>query len=386
MNPRRRSILVASSALALSACGGGGGGSAGGGADAPAARRTFARQGFNMPDWSVGSPAGLERSLQVAREANANTLIFSFTLYQAGGLGGSTFLPIASSELVRHQAAWARAVGAGFTVWIKPGIYIGTDLADPDVLKWWAIEAADPEAWFRNYGDRAVELCIAGRAAGVAAVLDANELLGMTRPLANAARWNVLHDRLRTALGGAVGCNLVTFQPGGIAQVDEAPAAYFDRLDFVGLSAYPTLSHKLDATRSDYVAGWSRDAFGQNALQQVRSLITRLRKPVCFTELGTPATRGGYWFWHSAPPGHVLGQDGYDLAQQAAWYDATLEVFRRQLGSDLYGIVAYCLQANLGDTRSNYDPVSTPEVQVIGYSWNLHDKPALGALRAGWSV
>lgn len=382
MSHTRRSILLASSAAVLSACGGGGGGED----VAPITTRSFARQGFNMPDWSVWTTAGLDRSLKVARDANANTLIFSFTLYQSDGLTGSEFLPISSTELQRHQAAWTRAVAEGFVVWIKPGIYIGTDLADPDVLKWWAIESSDPDAWFRNYGDRVVELCTAGRSAGVAAVLDGNELLGMTRPLENATRWNALHDRLRTALGGAVGCNVVTFQPGGIPQVDEAPTAYFDRLDFVGLSAYPTLSDKLNATRSDYTAGWTRDAFGNNALQHIQSIVLRLRKPVCFTELGTPATRGGYWFWHSAPPGYVLGQDGYDLAQQAAWYDATLEVLRLNLGTNLYGIVAYCLQANLGDTRSNYEAVSAPEVQVIGYSWNLHEKPALGAIRAGWSV
>lgn len=387
MRGDRRSMLLASSALIVSACGGGGSeGSGAPGAAVPVVRKTFAKQGFNMPDWSVWSTAGLDRSLQAARDANANTLIFSFTLYQSDGLAGSRFQPVSASELVRHQAAWSRAVSAGFVVWIKPGIYIGTDLANPDVLKWWAIESSDPDAWFRNYGDRVVELCTAGRAAGVAAVLDGNELLGMTRPPANAARWSALHQRLRTALGGAVGCNVVTFQPGGVAQVDEAPAAYFEQLDFIGLSAYPTLSTRLDATRSDYVAGWTRDAFGNNALEHIRSLIARLRKPVCFTELGTPATRGGYWFWHSAPPGYVLGQDGYDLAQQAAWYDATLEVLRQQLGSSLQGIVTYCLQANLGDTSSNYAPVTAPEGLVIGYSWNLHDKPALAAIRAGWSV
>jgi hypothetical protein len=171
-----------------------------------------------------------------------------------------------------------------------------------------------------------------------------------------------------------------------VAQVDEAPPSYFDRLDFVGLSAYPTLSQKLDATRADYVAGWSRDAFGNDAIGHIAALIARLRKPVCFTELGAPATRGGNWFWHSAPAGYVLGQDGFDLVQQAAWYDATWEVLRQRLGRGLYGIVAYCLQANLGDTRNNYEPVSTPEALVIGYAWNLHEKPALNSIRAGWSV
>lgn len=73
----------------------------------------------------------------------------------------------------------------------------------------------------------------------------------------------------------------------------------------------------------------------------------------------------------------MQGRDGYDLAQQAAWCDATLEVLRQQLGSSLQGIVTYCRQANLGDTSSNYTPVTTPEVLVIGYSWNLHEKPAL---------
>jgi hypothetical protein len=385
MQTTRRSLLLATSAWVLSACGGGGSGSSG--EDNPSvAPRTFARQGFNMPDWSVWSTAALDRSLQVASDANANTLIFSFTLYQSDGLTGANFLPIDSAELSRHRAAWARAVNAGFVVWIKPGIYIGTDLGHPDVLKWWAIESADPDTWFRNYGDRVAELCTAGRSAGAAAVLDGNELLGMTRPPANAPRWNALHDRLRSTLGGAVGCNVVTFQPGGVAQVDEAPPSYFDRLDFVGLSAYPTLSQKLDATRADYVAGWSRDAFGNDAIGHIAALIARLRKPVCFTELGAPATRGGNWFWHSAPAGYVLGQDGFDVVQQAAWYDATWEVLRQRLGRGLYGIVAYCLQANLGDTRNNYEPVSTPEALVIGYAWNLHEKPALNSIRAGWSV
>lgn len=225
-------------ALILSARGAGGGeGSSAAGATTPVVRKTFARQGFNMPDWSVWSTAGLDRSLQAARDANANTLIFSFTLYQSDGLTGSRFLPIPVSELGRQQAAWIRAVSAGFVVWIKPGIFIGTDLANPDVLKWRAIESSDPDAWFRNYGDRVVELCAAARASGVAAVLDGNELLGMSRAPANAARWNALHQRLRTALGGLVGCNVVTFQPGGISQVDEAPSAYFEQLDFIGLSA-----------------------------------------------------------------------------------------------------------------------------------------------------
>ncbi|RPH44766.1 MAG: hypothetical protein EHM87_09225, partial [Burkholderiales bacterium] len=128
--PLRRSMLLASSALIVSACGGGGEGSPGAaGSSAPATRKSFARQGFNMPDWSVWSSAGLERSLQAARDANANTLIFSFTLYQSDGLKGARFLPIPVNELMRHQAAWARAASSGFTVWIKPGIYIGTDLA-----------------------------------------------------------------------------------------------------------------------------------------------------------------------------------------------------------------------------------------------------------------
>jgi hypothetical protein len=388
MDPMRRSLLATAPALVLSACGGGGGGSdTAAGGTAATVKRSFTHQGFNVTDWSVWSSAALDRSLGVAQGANADTLVFDFGLTQLGGLTGSAFAPIDGLALQRQRNAWARAVAAGFKVWIKPRVTVGTDIASPEYLMWWAVDPADPASWFRAYGDRVEQLCIEARAVGVTAVLDGNELLAMTRDPAHASRWSALHERLRSALRGLVGCNVVAFQQGGAAQVDQAPVSYFERLDFVGLSAYPSLTRSLNPTRAEMAAGWTRDAYGENPVARMLAVHARVRKPLVFTEFGSPATRGGVWYWYSPdrPASYVLGQDGYDLVQQRNWYDAGFEVVRRELSGAFVGIVNYCLQGNPGDTQDGYVAATAPESAVINYSWNLHGKPALEAINAGWS-
>jgi hypothetical protein len=98
-------------------------------------------------------------------------------------------------------------------------------------------------------------------------------------------------------------------------QVEFAPEAvqWWDKLDLIGMDAYPTLTTVVHPTVADFAAGWSA------WLDKLRALSKKWRKPAVLTEIGYRSIEGGAqnpWDWQRNGP--------VDLEVQANAYEAAL--------------------------------------------------------------
>jgi len=144
----------------------------------------------------------------------------------------------------------------------------------------------------------------------------------MSTEAAYKPRWLELIAAVRSRFSGEVGYNA-----GGLigpfpTSQEYRNVTFTGALDFLGISAYPRLSAKRDADADDYRKGWTQNAYGNNSLKQLNDFLEATDKDVYLTELGSPATRGGAFFLNRPRAASAT----YDLDQQAAFFDASLEV------------------------------------------------------------
>jgi len=251
---------------------------------------------------------------------------------------------------------------------VKPVLIVGST-KDPNHTRWQHIAPADPAAWFRSYGAQLDALVARPGARGIDALLLGNELFSMSTNAAHTARWTALISRIRSAFAGRIGYNA-----GGLigpfkTSQEYLRVTFIDSLDFIGISAYPRLSAKLGATAADYRKGWTHSAYDENLLKQLNAFLAQSKKEVYLTELGAPATRGGAYF-----QGRPASLE-HDLAQQAAFFDASLDVLATSTGGRLRGVYVYNWHANPGNSLG-FAPSAGG-----AYMWNVYGKPAQRAIQ-----
>lgn len=164
---------------------------------------------------------------------------------------------------------------------------------------------ADWAAWFRNYGDYIL-------AHAQEAELAAADMFCVGRELDRTvlrreADWRALVQKIRGVYHGPLtySANFDTY--GGLG--------LWDALDFIGVSAYFSLSDAPDPSAAELAQGWDR------AMAPLADVSRRFDRPVLLTEVGYPATFGAAkapWREGPGPADAWLQSRLYEAAFKAA--------------------------------------------------------------------
>ena len=194
-------------------------------------------------------------------------------------------------------AATKQAHALGMKVMVKPHVWGRTEI---DTSKW---SEADWDAYFASYTrfiEHYARLAATSRADALAI---GNEQKHATM---HDARWRAIIERVRAIYKGPV-----TYG----ANFDELEkVAFWDALDFIGVSAYFPLVDAPSPTRDELARAW------QPLVERLAVFSERWRKPIVFTELGYRSANGAAWRQWELPRDAALNLD----AQRAA-YEAFFE-------------------------------------------------------------
>jgi glycosyl hydrolase family 113/HEAT repeat protein len=167
---------------------------------------------------------------------------------------------------------------------------------------------ADWRAWFRNYSDYILGHARLAEEAGADMFAVGRELDRTV--MRREADWRILITRIRGVYPGRLtySANFDTYKD----------LAFWDALDFIGVSAYFALSDAKDPTAEDLARGWDR------ALVPLEELSRRFGRPVLLTEVGYPAVAGS-----AAAPWRETGGPA-DVWLQARLYEAAFAAMARR--------------------------------------------------------
>lgn len=195
-----------------------------------------------------------------------------------------------------------RAAGLGLKVMLKPQVDVSDGAWRGNIVP------RDRAAWFASYTafiDHYAELAAATR---VAQFVAGTELAGLS---ADRAAWSPVLDGVRERYRGPVlyAANWNEYQQ----------VAFWDLVDLVGIDAYFPLSSQPTTATSVLVEHW----------QPIRDELARFSadtgRRILFTEAGYTTQRGT-----TSAPWMVSVSPEPDQAEQAAAYDALLQVFPGQ--------------------------------------------------------
>ncbi len=217
-----------------------------------------------------------------------------------------------SDASVRRAITEAHA--RGLRVLLKPYF----DVKD---LTWRAeIAPRDPTAWWASYRTFLFHYTAIGKELGVEEFALGTEMISMTKARW-ADQWGQLIADIRARYGGALTYS-ANWGKGG---AEYAQISWWNRLDYIGISAYFPLSLKNRPTLDELVSGWTHftDAYGDtyNWVAAIGAVQARVGKPVLFTEIGFGSypNTAGRW--------DVTEVKTVDLEAQRRAYEATLRVW-----------------------------------------------------------
>lgn len=239
-----------------------------------------------------------------------------------------------TDERLLETIAYAR--GKGFSILLMP-ILLLLEAGEDD----WrgTLRPADPGRFWLAY-DRALAHYADLAEAGGVDVLSVGSELGSLEP--NTRAWRRVIDNARGRFSG-----LLTYS----ANWDHAHVPrFFDALDFVGMTAYFSLTEKRDPSLEELVAAWRRVA------AQLRPLAARTGKKIVFTELGYASQDG----INRDPWNYTMNEDRLDLEEQAACFEAFLRVVPEM--DYLAGAYFYEYFSAGGPADPGYSPRGKPAV------------------------
>ena len=269
--------------------------------------RGIAFTGYHAGDYLT---AGARQSLKNLRSYGATCVEILVTGYQTGVLSTSIDRTSSSTPSDKSLAvAIHRAHELGMRVFLKPHI----NLRDPRHFRGQIgiFFTADQWAtWFASYDRFIVHYARIAQAQHVELFCVGSELDATTR---HAAQWRKVIADVRAVYHGPItyaDARLI-YEPNRIT--------FWNRLDYIGVNCYPSLSSANRPTVAQFRAGWV------HYLPKLRPLAVRWQRPILLTEIGVRSVSGGWILpWDYQRTGHV------DLTMQARWYEAALEVVPTQ--------------------------------------------------------
>ena len=177
-------------------------------------------------------------------------------------------------------------------------------------------------AWFASYRAFIDHYLDIAKAHGVEEFTLGVEMLSMTRPEYNSY-WLALISDARVRFPG-----LLTYSAnwGKSQQVEYTQITWWDKLDYIGLSAYFPLYEWDSPSLEQLVAGWSTytDHWGDTYtwINTIKAVHDRFNKDVVFTEIGFGSYINSPARWDQPQKTNVL-----DLGVQERAVEATLQVW-----------------------------------------------------------
>jgi hypothetical protein len=246
--------------------------------------------------------------------------------------------PVKTPRLEEVGRAIDQAHELGLRVLVLPIV----NLRKPGLKDWRGSLAPESlEAWRESYRELLLGLAELCERHGAEALSVGSELCSLEK---HEALWRGLIAEARSRYTG-----LLTYS---MNWDHYEVARYTDALDFVGLSAYFSLTRSKAPTLAELIEVW------RPIVRQLEAWKQRTGKPLAFLEIGYPSVDGG----NTGPWNYVM-QGPVDLEEQALCYEA----LRRVFGPSplLSGLFVYNWWEQGGPEDRTYTPRGKPAERVL---------------------
>lgn len=244
-----------------------------------------------------------------------------------------------TDERLRAVTRQAHALGIRVMlkphIWLRPPAWVGQIAHD---------SGADWAAWFASYREFILRYARLAEEAGIEALCIGNEIEKTTT---REREWRALIGDIRSAYRGPI-----TYGA-GFSEVYGVP--FWDALDFIGVSAYFSLSDASSPSRAELVTGW------QPHLAKLEALAARWNRTIVFTELGYRSADHG-----AQSPWRVDRQAAVNLTLQADAYAAFFEaVWPQPWFGGVYWWKWFSFPGDGGPDDNDFTPRNKPAEAVL---------------------
>jgi Ca2+-binding RTX toxin-like protein len=333
----------------------------------------FTVEGFGFPSNYNGAfltPAALS-AMQAIAATNANTIQLAPRIFMQTQTSNVVIADPNKTESDANIAtAAANASALGLSVMLKP-MLTGLDGTNQGELR-----PSNPAAFFASYKAEMLDFARVAEQSGVESLSIGNELSKLSGP-EYRSYWVDLIDSLRTVYHGDL-----TYA----AATDEAiNVSFWDKLDVIGINAYPPLTTQLDPSVDEMVAAWRnmpQDNYWAAVMDHMspvdffHSLATKYGKQVVFTETGYRSVDGT----NISPGG--WGGTTQDLQEQHDAFNAFFQVWGSEGGSWFKGAQIWNWDATNIYSPTGYSPMGKPAQQLITEWYGAQHQPP-GLTRTG---
>lgn len=217
----------------------------------------------------------------------------------------------------------------------------------------------DPAAFFASYKTEIVHMAELAQQAGVSTLVIGNELSKISGPEFRD-QWVDIINAVRAVYHGEI-----TYA----AATDEAiNVSFWDKVDFIGINAYPPLTTDHDPTVQEMVNAWntmSTDDYWAKVMDHkspvdfFHSLALQYGKQVSFTETGYRSVDGT-----NINPGNPASST-QDVQEQYDAFNAFFQVWSSEGGSWFRGASIWNWDADNKYSPLGYSPEGKPAQQLI---------------------
>ncbi len=294
-----------------------------------------------------------KQSLQNAKAMGANSVSLIIPYYQStlssSDMGPGWNTPTDSALI--NAVTYAHSLG--LRVDLKPHLQVSSD-----PTAWRAtIDASDRDSWYANYGTMLKHYASIAQSHHVENITIGTELITMASSIQyadNTTHWDKIIDDVRAVFSGTL---TYSANWGSSGWYDEKNyIKFWDKLDYIGISAYLPLSTDPNYTVNDLKATWAN----WNTTQ-IKTLSDTWHKPIVFTEIGYRSVDGAM-----ARPARWQTSGSVDLKEQMDGYQALFEYWSQFDYFNGINIWAWSSDPNAGGpTNNDFTPQGKPAQDLI---------------------
>ena len=306
-------------------------------------------------------------AMRAIAATNANSISLAPRIFTQTGTSNDIIVDPNKTESDANIAtAIGNAHALGLDVMLKP-MLTGLDGTNQGKLT-----PSDPAAFFASYKAAIVHFATVAQQSGVESFSIGNELATLSGPQYRS-HWVDIIDSVRAVYHGTITYSAAT---------DEAiNVSFWDKVDEIGINAYPPLTTSLNPSVDQMIAAWKSmptDNYWAAVMDHMspvdffHSLAVKYGKPVLFTETGYRSVDGT----NISPGG--WGGTTQDLQEQYDAFNAFFQVWGSEGGSWFKGAQIWNWDANNLYSPTGYSPMGKPAEQLIT-EWygGQHQPPAL---------
>ncbi|MCA6115016.1 calcium-binding protein [Bradyrhizobium sp. WSM 1738] len=286
---------------------------------------------------------------------NANSIEFAPRLFMQTRTSNDVFAHPAKTESDANiLQAMANAQALGLSVTLKPMV----SALDGGLA--YVLNPSDPASFFLSYKRQMVHMAELAEQADVSIFVIGNELGKISGP-EYRSYWVDLIDSIRAVFHGEI-----TYA----AATDEAiNVSFWDKVDVIGINAYPPLTTTTEPTVEEMVNAWnsmSTDDYWAKVMNHMspvdffHSLALQYDKQVFFTETGYRSVDGT----NISPGGWAEGTT-QDVQEQYDAFNAFFQVWASEGGSWFRGASIWNWDTNNKYSPIGYSPQGKPARELI---------------------